>query len=127
MSAGLARVSTFAGERGAGYALRMSGPLNVVDLFVAEWRRVGMPGEPRREPDGTASVAVASWGVRVFYLPDSAVAVLRNFPAAERARADDEAEIVEALAEPALAGSDARDPAFGCAVERSERLDAGCA
>ena len=91
---------------------RPRGLLDPFSLFAEDWKRVGMPGEPRSEPDGTVSVAVESWGVRVFYRPRSAVIVLQRFPAAERVSDEDEAAIAEALGE-----------FFSGAVERSEPIE----
>ena len=88
------------------------GLLDPFSLFAEEWKRVGMPGEPQCEPDGTASVAVEFWGVRVFYHPLHAVAVLQSFPAAEEAADEDVERMAESLGE-----------SFGGAVERSEPLD----
>jgi hypothetical protein len=76
-----------------------------VDAFAREWRRVGLPGEPRAERDGTASIAIERWGVRVFYHPAEAAAVLREFPDAEEATDEAEERMAEALSE-SVSGSE---------------------
>jgi hypothetical protein len=82
-----------------------------VDAFAREWQRVGLPGELRAEHDGTVSVAIERWGVRVFYYPIEATAVLREFPNAEEATDLAEERMAEALGE-----------SFSRAVARSEPL-----
>src|ERR1700679_4214015 len=66
-------------------------------VFAAEWKRVGMPGEPRQESDGSASVAPESWGCRAYYHIASAGQVLAGFPAAEEADDETVSAICETL------------------------------
>jgi hypothetical protein len=79
--------------------------------LIHEWKRVGLPGEPRAERDGTLSVAVERWGVRVFYHPVEAAGVLREFPDAEEASDEAEERMAEALGE-----------SYSGALDRSEAL-----
>lgn len=51
------------------------------DAFAAEWRRVGMPGEPCDEGAAGASVAPPSWGVRLYYELTAGADVLRALAA----------------------------------------------
>lgn len=67
------------------------------EAFVAEWRRVGMPGEPRLE-GGHAAVSVSRWGFRVVYRTETAVRVLADFPASEEASDETEELVCEAFA-----------------------------
>ena len=82
-----------------------------VDAFAREWQRVGLPGQPRAEHDGTVSVAIERWEVRVFYHPVEATAVLHEFPDADKATDEAEERMAEALGE-----------SFSGAVARSEPL-----
>jgi hypothetical protein len=97
-----------------GGATRRKPSAGVLRRFVEEWRRVGMPGEPRPEPDGTVSVGVERWGRRVFYFPAAAMDVLRHFPDAEEADDEVEEQIAAVL-----------DEEFSRAVARSEPLERG--
>jgi len=47
------------------------------EALAMQWRRVGLPGVPRRELDRTVGVAVERWGMRVYYRPSAAASVLR--------------------------------------------------
>ena len=69
------------------------------EAFAHEWRRVGMPGEPTEEPDGTVFVAVESWDLRVFYHPRAAALVLRRLPDAKDATESDQFKIGNVLEE----------------------------
>jgi hypothetical protein len=70
-----------------------------VEAFAREWHRIGMPGEPSAEPDGTVSVAPESWDLRVFYHPLAAAQVLRDFPDAAEATESDQFRVGAALEE----------------------------
>jgi len=65
--------------------------------FAAEWKRVGMPGEPRLEADGSAAVDVESWLVRCYYHCASGAQALAPFSTTEEADWETEALVCEAL------------------------------
>ena len=65
--------------------------------FAAEWKRVGMPGEPHLEPDGSAAVDVESWMARCYYHCASGAQALAAFSTTEEADWETEALVCEAL------------------------------
>ena len=65
--------------------------------FAEQWRRVGMPGEPRDEGTEGASVMPGGWGVRLYYVPAVAVEILQGLPGGDVADEEAHRRILRAL------------------------------
>lgn len=52
----------------------------IFDRFCAQWRRVGLPGKPRRINASVALVSAQAWGVAVAYDAKAVADILRRWP-----------------------------------------------